>query len=70
MVDERTIIGEIVQVMPEPPVELCSWTENADERRRCFVLIQFADLELDELDKICQWLEKGVLPHRIRAVKE
>ena len=63
--DEQSFI-----VVHEEPQELCSWTKDIDERRRAFVLLYFADCELEEIDRICKWLKEGTLPHKLRIAKE
>lgn len=67
MDDEQPFI-----VVHEEPQDLCTWTDDPDERRRAFVLIQFADYDLDEVDRICKWLKDGTLPHKLKlhTVKE
>jgi len=51
----------IVQVQPDLIEELCTWSDDPDEHRRVFVLINFPS-DVEKMEKISQWLKDGLKP--------
>ena len=67
--DEETLSDD--GIMVESDEQLCPWSENLDEHRRVFVLIHFGDsMDLEKMDKVTKWLKDGVVPPKLRSVKE
>ena len=69
--DNTTIAEEVAEALRDAPEDVCPWTDDADEQRRVFVLVQFGVMfDLDKMERICQWLKDGTLPHKLKAVKD
>lgn len=66
--DEPTLADEVLEALREDDEPLCTWTDNVDEHRRVWVLVQFLSDDLEKMDKICKWLKDGTLPTKLKAV--
>jgi len=66
---------DIEIVDDDAPAPLCTWTKNADEHRRAFVVRLMADSSVDgnilvkNMDAVCQWLKMGTIPSLTKPKK-
>jgi hypothetical protein len=56
-----------IEVVPSE-LDVCTWTNDLDEKRRAFVVSQMADPDVDgkvmvqNMHAVCEWLKSGQLP--------
>lgn len=54
---------------------LCTWSEDADEHRRAFIIDRMADAEIDgqvlvwNMDAVFKWLKDGTVSMKQRTLK-
>lgn len=69
MIEDTSLADEVLDALQEEDLRSpCTWTDNEDEHRRVWVLVQFMSDDLEKMDKICKWLKDGTLPTKLKAV--
>lgn len=69
--DDEPEIG--VQIIEPSEFDVCTWTDDVDEKRRAFVVNQMANADVDgkvlveNMHAVCDWLKSGALPAEARA---
>ena len=64
-----------VQINAPSELDVCTWTNDVDEKRRAFVVNQMAYAEVDgkilveNMHAVYEWLRTGVLPARTNLKK-
>jgi hypothetical protein len=65
------IESEIGVTIVEPSeLDVCTWTDDVDEKRRAFVINQMACADIDgeqlvkNMHAVCEWLKAGSLPEK------
>lgn len=62
--DSEELDCEIVQ----NELDVCTWTDDTEEKRRAFVVNQMADADVagdllvKNMHAVCEWLKSGALP--------
>ena len=62
-----------VEFVPQSDLDVCTWTDDVDEKRRAFVVNQMANSDVDgrvlveNMHAVCEWLKSGHLPAEARA---
>jgi hypothetical protein len=57
-----------VQIVEPNELDVCTWTDDVDEKRRAFVVNQMANSDVDgkvlvqNMHAVCEWLKSGALP--------
>ena len=63
-----------VQIIAPNELDVCTWTNDVDEKRRAFVINQMAYAEVEgkflveNMHAVCEWLRTGRLPVKLQKV--
>ena len=64
--DKEPEIG--VQIIEPSELDVCTWTNDVDEKRRAFVVSQMANCDIEgpvlvqNMHAVCEWLKTGHPP--------
>lgn len=63
-----------VQINAPNDLDVCTWTDDADEKRRAFVVNQMSCGDIDgkvlveNMHAVCNWLKSGALPTTVAPI--
>lgn len=67
---EETVDCEVI-----PREDICTWTDDVDEKRRAFIISTMAVAEIDghvlvtNMEMVFQWLKSGALPEEKKTTR-